>query len=715
MSMKRLILSIFLLMVTLNMNRLFAQSQEGISKWKAQKYSMFIHWGIYSVLGGVWDGKNISRGLSEQIQSHAGIYSDTYAQTAKQFNPTRWNADSVVLLAKAAGMRSVVITSKHHDGFCMFQSAHTDFDIVDATPFKRDVLKELSDACKRHGLRFGVYFSLIDWRFPQASPISSHNSDFITPEHHEYNMKQVTELMTNYGTISEIWFDMGSQRSDQSKALRDLVHRLQPDCMVSSRLGNDMGDFTVMGDNQEPDYRIGVPWQSPASFFDETWGYRSWQERTNKEEKIRDKLTSLIRVVSRGGNYLLNIGPRGDGSVVDYERDVLLAIGEWLARNSEAIYGVDADPFQVSFDWGSITSKTDRLYLHIMKDPVNGVITLPGLHGKIKKAYVLDDQTPCKIGQGKGVTVTIPAAIHPTENIRVITIEFDGGYTVDPVRIVDENKGTFILKEDNAFHEYSNSSIDYNTRFRSTIAETWMLKPSAGGTYTPVITYTEQEKGKSIDLLLNKKLVTVSLTDGKPLKSAASGGNLSWSGFYTTGVFFSGIEGTHGDIRDIDVSKKWPSETGSSWILRADLKPGEVYQSPADMESAYYVLQEVNALRDQTLLIDITAGDGYVLFVNGKERFLHLNTDRDHTVKDVVSVELLAGKNQLLVKCFNNFRKNFTFAMTPSGNQTVFQKNLASVSLQRGKFYSVGLKPNNPATPHGPMLLPNVKIEVVKD
>jgi alpha-L-fucosidase len=232
-----------------------------VEAWKENKFSMFIHFGIYSALAGVWEGRPVTRGLSEQIQAHAGIYSDTYAHVADSFDPVRWNADSIALLAKDAGMRSIVITSKHHDGFCMFHSAYTDFNIVDATPFKRDVVKELSDACKRHGLRFGVYFSLIDWHFPQASPISSHNSDFITPEHHQYNMRQVTELMTKYGTISEIWFDMGSQSASQSKELADLVHSLQPDCMISSRIGNDQGDFTVMGDNQEPNYKIGVPWQ----------------------------------------------------------------------------------------------------------------------------------------------------------------------------------------------------------------------------------------------------------------------------------------------------------------------------------------------------------------------------------------------------------------------------------------------------------------------
>lgn len=153
-------------------------------QWLDSKFSMFIHFGLYSKLGGVWDGQPVRDGYSEQIQSFAGIFSDWYAYTALDFNPTKWDADSVVALAKAAGMRSIVFTAKHHDGFCMYGSKYTDFDIVDATPYGRDLMKELSDACRRAGMRFSVYFSLIDWHFPEAYPISSHNADPLTEEHY---------------------------------------------------------------------------------------------------------------------------------------------------------------------------------------------------------------------------------------------------------------------------------------------------------------------------------------------------------------------------------------------------------------------------------------------------------------------------------------------------------------------------------------------------
>ena len=250
-------------------------AQDAYKKWHQNKYSMFIHFGLYSVYGGVYNGKPVTFGYSEQIQSFAGIFSDWYGDTALEFDPVKFNADEIVALAKEAGMRSIVITTKHHDGFCMFKTATTPYNSVDATPSKRDYVKELSDACRRGGINFAIYYSLIDWNYPHAYPISSHNCDFITPQHHEFSKAQVTELLTNYGPISELWFDMGSNRPEQSQELYELVHKLQPNCMVSGRLGNGWYDFAVMADNKYPEGALQAPWQSAASMFDETWSYRS--------------------------------------------------------------------------------------------------------------------------------------------------------------------------------------------------------------------------------------------------------------------------------------------------------------------------------------------------------------------------------------------------------------------------------------------------------
>ena len=268
-------------------------------------------------------------GYSEQIQSFAGIFSDWYAGAAEQFSAKQWNADSIAVLAKRAGMDAIVFTSKHHDGFCMYNSQETDFTIMN-TPFGRDALKELGQACKRHGLNLGIYFSLIDWHYPPAYPISSHNADPITPEHHEYNKRQVKELLENYGPVSELWFDMGSLTREQSSELYNLVKSIQPNCRVSGRIGNDYGDFAVMPDNVIPDFVPNKPWQTAESVYKETWGYRSWQKHVPMNEKLTEKINSLKRVIGAGGNYLLNIGPTGDGAVTNYEEELLLSIGKWI-------------------------------------------------------------------------------------------------------------------------------------------------------------------------------------------------------------------------------------------------------------------------------------------------------------------------------------------------------------------------------------------------
>ncbi|HEY8934931.1 MAG TPA: alpha-L-fucosidase [Cyclobacteriaceae bacterium] len=702
---------ILVLLCALSLN-LFSQPNETkVQQWKDLKYSMFIHYGIYSVLGGVWDGKPVTRGLSEQIQAHAGIYSDTYAAVAKQFNPLAWNADSIALLAKRSGMNSIVITSKHHDGFCMFHSAYTDFNVVDATPFKRDIVKELSDACKRHGLKFGLYFSLIDWHFPQASPISSHNSDYITPEHHEYNKKQVTELLTNYGSISELWFDMGSQSAEQSKELSNIVHTLQPDCLVSSRIGNDMGDFTVMGDNLEPDYSIGVPWQSPASFFDETWGYRSWQQRGREDDKVKEKLASLIRVVSRGGNYLLNIGPKGDGSTVDFEKNVLLKIGIWLKKNGAAIYSTQPDPFHQSFDWGNITTSANKMYLIVRANPNDETISLPGLKGSIANVYTLADKAKATFSSNtSGATVHLPKGFNVSEEFKVVVIEFKKGFTVEPGNIVKENNHKIILNSDNAFKFYSNSCIDYNTRFRSTVKESWTITSQATNTFTPELYYSAEEKGKEISIEINHIEQTVRLEGDETLSLKNDPASIQWTNVYKLGPIETGFEGADGDLTNINTNNYWPANTNNKWELQSNWQSNKSYSLPADAMISYYLLQEINTKNDQLVLAEITSGDGVIVFLNGKELLIHLNAAKTATQHDVVFLPLKKGKNQLVVKLFNNFHKEITVALGQCAEQVMYSKKLKPVELKANTLYPVSWKLKNPLTPHQHMLTPNLSL-----
>ncbi|RZL17276.1 MAG: hypothetical protein EOO89_08675, partial [Pedobacter sp.] len=603
--------------------------------------------------------------------------------------------------------------SKHHDGFCMFKTSTTDFNIVEASPYKRDIIKELSEACKRGGLRFGLYFSLIDWHFPQASPISSSNSDYITPEHVEYNKKQITELLSNYGPISELWFDMGSQSAKESKELADVVHKLQPNCMIGSRIGNDMGDFTVMGDNQEPDYVIGVPWQSPASFFDETWGYRSFQKRGKEEDKVREKLTSLIQVASRGGNFLLNIGPKGDGSVVEFEKDVLLTIGQWLKKNQEAIYGTDPDPFHVAFKWGSLTSRTNKLYLHLLHQPEKGEITLPGLTGKIKSAYVLGENKKAKFTQSAaGVKVVVPTGLDIAKEFKVIVLEFTNGFQVPPANIIVKDSEAIKLSGQNSFKHYSNSGIDYSNRYQSTVKESWDISPVQTSVLLPTIYYTNEEKGKSLDIELGGKTAQVTLTGGDEEKLKNDPTTISFGPLYQSGFFYSGPGGVHGNLSDISIDKPWPNANSPVWEKKTDWKNNAVYDLPADMNSATYLLQEITSGKEQPYLIGVTSGDAVTVTLNGKVLAEHNNPFKEKSLKDVILLPLKKGLNKLVVKYYNGFQKSTVLGIDNNVEQVYFKKALKSFELKKGGYYPVSWQLHKPYSPHTTMGLYNAWIEL---
>jgi len=454
------------------------ESKTDLLQWQDQKYAMFIHWGIYSIPAGVWNGKEIS-GYSEQIKGHARINTKDYRKLASQFNPHKWNADSVAQLAKESGMKSIIITSKHHDGFCMFDSEFTEFDIMDATPYKRDIIKELAAACEKNGLNFGVYFSLIDWDYQEALPFTSvRNSDSIPPLHHQYNLNQIRELLTHYGAISEFWFDMGSPTYAQSKEMVDLIKSIQPNCLVSGRIWNDQGDFVVMGDNYKPDFKMGVPWQTPASMFNETWSYRSWQERPSIEDKINEKIIDLINIVSAGGNYLLNIGPKANGEIIPFEREVLAGIGDWLNKNGESIYGAKASVIAQQ-DWGYITTIDKKIYLHIPSMPKNNKVIIEGLNTRMSKAYPLaDDEVLLETTLNtKGLELDLENLRKKDIYATVVVLEYQDDHLsyTHPKELIWHEEGAYVLTIDNAEKFHSYSGHDYYSSIPTIVKLKWYL------------------------------------------------------------------------------------------------------------------------------------------------------------------------------------------------------------------------------------------------
>lgn len=664
------------LMLILSVASSWAQDNE----WHSDKYSMFIHFGLYSHFGGVWDGEPVRQGYSEQIQSFAGIFSDWYGEEAAFFDPVEFDADEIARLAKDGGMRSIVFTSKHHDGFCMFDTKTTSYSSVAKMPSHRDFVREMSEACARHGLRFGLYYSLIDWNYPHAYPISSHNADFVTPEHHEFSKAQVMELLTNYGPVSELWFDMGSLEPWQSRELYDLVKELQPDCMVSGRLGNDVYDFAVMADNKLPESALHAPWQSAASMFPETWSYRSWQERGSVDDKVAEKLRSLIKVVSHGGNYLLNIGPASDGSVVPFEREVLLKIGKWLQENGDAIYGTQPSPFAEDFVWGDMTMKGNDLYLLLTGTyPKEGYIELK--FGKVG----------CRIPVNRKMFAD-PADVH------VIKTDFIG----EARRDVNMVGADHTLSWKNATPDYSYSCFDYYSNYRSTVAYNWLVvgRDDIEGLH---LRYAMSDAGKTVNVQVGEKEyeVTLGMENMAELDAKVE-------------VVSSSFGRMRGGTFDRPVSL-----AGVQW---EELVTPEI-QCEAGPFSNYLMKVVLKASKPCRVHLCTTTGNGMELLVNDTvtgdyvTMMKHLNPYRATAFSESVIIDLEEGENEIVLRSYNRFESQLVMCLAIHNQQQEYTQTLmledpVPMSASRGLMIRISNAGNE--SEHTDCGLHNLRLRLVK-
>jgi alpha-L-fucosidase len=390
-------------------------------------YGMFIHWGLFSHLGGQWKDQTFY-GIGEWIKRQMRIPDAEYMALARDFNPVEFNAREVARVAKESGMKWIIITSKHHEGFAMFKSAHP-FNIVDATPFKRDPMKELAAACKEAGLGFGFYYSHNqDWTAPGGSGGPAKNPDGSPASFAQYFKDkchpQVQEICTGYGPLKFVWFDTpGNMPKEHVLELVALVKQHQPGALMCSRVGHGLGDYDSRGDMEVPLRNSTDLWET-CDTTDDSWSY-AWYDQNWKDS--REILNRLVATVGRGGTYLLNIGLDGKGRVPEGASKYLIKTGAWIKRYPKVIYAAGPSPFGHALPWGDATTQGNTLQLVIFDWPDDGQLFVPGLQSEIASAAILqpggDPKPVAWKKQGTWTEFTLPRGFAPDRPASVLEVQ----------------------------------------------------------------------------------------------------------------------------------------------------------------------------------------------------------------------------------------------------------------------------------------------------
>lgn len=449
----------------------WTQSMQGkderLAWWREARFGCFMHWGVYSVLAGEWEGRSVS-GYSEHIQRKKRIDQATYRRMAvSKFNPVDFDADQWAALLERAGMRYLIITSKHHDGFAMFDSDVSDYNVVVATPFGRDPMRELADACRRHGIRFGFYYSQAfdwgeadgagnDWEFhnpggdrliggrdwwetiPEELPRIRRN--YVDAK----SIPQIKELIVKYEP-DILWFDTsGKLPFSENLRILEAVREADADVVVNGRLarghGRNFGDYINTGDRAEELSQRGGDWEAIPT-TNESYGHHR-HDLSHKPPRYFIQL--LAKAVSRNGNLLLNVGPMAGGQIDPLDVRILDAIGQWMATNGESIYGCGLTPLAIQ-NWGTSTRKADTLYLHVFDWPADRRLVVGGLQSDPTSAQLLTPDGPVELDferlNSLDLIIQLPSAA-PFADDSVIRLAFDGDIRTDPVRLLATDGST---------------------------------------------------------------------------------------------------------------------------------------------------------------------------------------------------------------------------------------------------------------------------------
>lgn len=465
--------------------------------WEKARFGMFIHWGVYTIPAGQYNDKDIP-GLGEWIMHDASIPVATYRKYAKQFNPTQYNPEQWVQMAKDAGMKYIVITTKHHDGFALFDSKASDWNVVKATPYGKDLIKPLAEACRKLGMKLGFYYSQAnDWGNKGGAAARGHWDKAQDGSMDDYidrvAIPQVREILTNYGDVAELWWDVPTDMTKERAAKFLPLLKLQPQIITNDRLGGGVKGDLFTPEQYIPATGIKGLWETCMTMND-TWGFKTTDHNWKSSKQL---IRNLIEASSKGGNYLLNVGPEPTGKFPEPIVQRLADIGKWMKVNGESIYGTIPGPFKV-IPWGKVTAKPQSggnttLYLHVFNWPQDGRLLIPGLSNSLSSVQLLASGEHLKFKKEDNTVVISVPENTPDETATVIKIVIKGKAEVTPFIQTQAADGTISLLPALADFQApkgaetmrpeggEEQNIGYWTDARSTA--TWQFNVKIPGTY----------------------------------------------------------------------------------------------------------------------------------------------------------------------------------------------------------------------------------------